>query len=178
MVERCGGVVEGGGVGGGGALSMPTVVRTKILSVFCRRKAAAKASSPCKQGEPRGALSWRGGRLHQVPLSSRAVSLPQSFCALWAQKIQLCPLAVSRSCFGCSLSHLRTAAACLSRCIRHWRRSKAKPLRGSRGRLPPQRHRISAVYAAAVTPAGGGRTSSVTVQRKSAAPCHLPQGEG
>ncbi len=86
MVERCGGVVEGGGVGGGGALSMPTVVRRRILSVFCCRKAAAKASSPCKQGEPRGALSWRGGRLHQVPLSSRAVSLPQSFCALWAQK--------------------------------------------------------------------------------------------
>ena len=48
--------------------------------------------------------------------------------------IHLCPLAVSRSCFGYSLSHLRTAAACLSRCIRHRRRSKAKPLRGRRGR--------------------------------------------
>ena len=47
--------------------------------------------------------------------------------------IHLCPLAVLRSCFGYSLSHLRTAAACLSRCIRHRRRSKAKPLRGSRG---------------------------------------------
>ena len=65
---------------------MPTVVRRRILSVFCCRKAAAKASSPCLQGEPRGALSWRGGRLHQVLLSSRAVSLPQSFCALWARK--------------------------------------------------------------------------------------------
>ena len=50
--------------------------------------------------------------------------------------IHLCPLAVSRSCFGYSLSHLRTAAACLSRCIRHRRRSKAKPLRGRRGRSP------------------------------------------
>ena len=51
-----------------------------------------------------------------------------------------CPLAVLRSCFGYSLSHLRTAAACLSRCFRHWRRSKAKPLRGSRGgcRRAPQ----------------------------------------
>ena len=29
---------------------------------------------------------------------------------------------------------MRTAAACLSRCIRHRRRSKAKPLRGRRGR--------------------------------------------
>ena len=48
--------------------------------------------------------------------------------------IHLCPLAVNRSCFGYSLSHLRTAAACLSRCIRHRRRSKAKPLRGRRGR--------------------------------------------
>ena len=47
--------------------------------------------------------------------------------------IHLCPLAVLRSCFGYSLSHLRTAAACLSRCIRHRRRSKAKPLRGRRG---------------------------------------------
>ena len=31
---------------------------------------------------------------------------------------------------------------------------------------------------AAVKPAFGGLPSSVTVQRKSAAPCHLPQGEG
>ena len=49
--------------------------------------------------------------------------------------IHFCPLAARRSCFGYSLSHLRTAAACLSRCIRHRRRSKAKPLRGRRGRL-------------------------------------------
>ena len=53
------------------------------------------------------------------------------------------PFAVSRSCFGCSLSHLRTAAACLSRCIRHRRRSKAKPLRGSRGRCRAV-HRVGA----------------------------------
>ena len=59
---------------------------------------------------------------------------PSVFLRPLGTKIQLCPLAVSRSCFGCSLSHLRTAAACLSRCIRHRRRSKAKPLRGSRGR--------------------------------------------
>ena len=58
--------------------------------------------------------------------------------------IHLCPLAVSRSCFGYSLSHLRTAAACLSRCIRHWRCSKAKPLRGGRGRSRAV-HRIAKV---------------------------------
>ena len=77
--------------------------------------------------------------LHLGVSSSRAFSLPQSrLCILWAR--QLCPLAVNRSCFGCLLSHLRTAAACLSRCIRHRRRSKAKPLRGSRGgyRRTPQ----------------------------------------
>ncbi len=77
--------------------------------------------------------------LHLGVNSSRAFSLPQSrLCILWAR--QLCPLAVLRSCFGYSLSHLRTAAACLSRCIRHRRRSKAKPLRGSRGgyRRTPQ----------------------------------------
>ena len=171
------GVVEGVGVGGGGTLSMPTVVRRKILSVFCCRKAAAKASSPCKQGEPRGALSWRGGRLHQVPLSSRAVSLPQSFCALWAQKSGFAPSPLaarasairSRTCGRQRLAaSLYPPPAALE---------SQTPQREPR-RLPPQRHRISAVYAAAVTPAGGGRTSSVTVQRKSAAPCHLPQGEG
>ena len=71
-------------------------------------------------------------RLHLGANSRLALSLPQSrLCILWAR--QLCPLAVLRSCFGYSLSHLRTAAACLSRCIRHRRRSKAKPLRGSRG---------------------------------------------
>ena len=43
-------------------------------------------------------------------------------------------------------------------------------------RLPPQRHRISAVYAAAVTPAEGGRTSSVTVQRQGAAVPPSPRG--
>ena len=58
-------------------------------------------------------------------------------------KAFVCPLAVLRSCFGYSLSHLRTAAACLSRCFRHRRRSKAKPLRGSRGgyRRTPQNFR-------------------------------------
>ena len=83
-----------------------------------------------------------------------------------------CPLAVSRSCFGYSLSHLRTAAACLSRCIRHRRRSKAKPLRGRRGRSRAV-HRI-AKGQTTVKPAVGGLPSSVTVQRKSAAPRHLP----
>ena len=38
-------------------------------------------------------------------------------------------------------------------------------------------HRITKVRAA-VKPADGGLPSSVTVQRKSAAPRHLPQGEG
>ena len=66
--------------------------------------------------------------------------------------IHLCPLAVNRSCFGYSLSHLRTAAACLSRCIRHRRRSKAKPLRGRRGRSRAV-HRIAKVRTA-VKPAG------------------------
>ena len=66
-------------------------------------------------------------RTHSVYLSlSHGVLILYTPC-------HLCPLAVLRSCFGYSLSHLRTAAACLSRCIRHWRRSKAKPLRGRRG---------------------------------------------
>ncbi len=60
-------------------------------------------------------------------------------------KIQLGPLAVIRSRFGFAISRSRTAAACLSRCIRHWRRSKAKPLRGSRGRSRAV-HGIAAVH--------------------------------
>ena len=81
-----------------------------------------------------------GARLRLGANSRLAVSLPQSRCFNPFSPRQLCPLAVLRSCFGYSLSHLRTAAACLSRCIRHWRRSKAKPLRGSRGgyRRKPQ----------------------------------------
>ena len=43
-------------------------------------------------------------------------------------KALVCPFAVLRSCFGYSLSHLRTAAACLSRCILHRRRSEFLPL--------------------------------------------------
>ena len=67
-----------------------------------------------------------------------------------------CPLAVLRSCFGYSLSHLRTAAACLSRCIRHRRRSKAKPLRGRQGRF-------RAVYRFNAAIISAFRTSSFTM---------------
>ena len=89
-------------------------------------------SSRYRQKKRQMTASSLGVRLHLGANSDLALSLPQSrLCILWAR--QLCPLAVLRSCFGYSLSHLRTAAACLSRCIRHRRRSKAKPLRGSRG---------------------------------------------
>ena len=49
-------------------------------------------------------------------------------------------------------------------------------LRGSRGGFAAE-HRVSKVRAA-VKPAFSGLPSSVTVRRKSAAPRHLPQGEG
>ena len=55
-------------------------------------------------------------------------------CAKFAPRVSgafLGSFAVSRSCFGYSLSHLRTAAACLSRCIRHRRHSKANCARGA-----------------------------------------------
>ena len=61
-------------------------------------------------------------RLHRKSVRSR---LP---CAEFTPRVCgafLGSFAVSRSCFGYSLSHLRTAAACLSRCIRHRRHSKA-----------------------------------------------------
>ena len=96
----------------------------------------------------RGRCLHRGADEHRVKKRSFAFSVGYIYCfrtysvylslRLPAQipyaGIHLCPLAVLRSCFGYSLSHLRTAAACLSRCIRHRRRSKAKPLRGRRGR--------------------------------------------
>ena len=40
----------------------------------------------------------------------------------------------------------------------------------------PRMRSVTAVLAAVITPAFGGRTSSVTVQRQGAAPRHLPQG--
>ena len=123
------------------------------------------------QGAPRTAFRWLSARLSLTALRSLALSLPQSRCFNLFSPRQLCPLAVLRSCFGYSLSHLRTAAACLSRCIRHRRRSKAKPLRGSRGGSAAS-HRIAKARAA-VKPAVGGLPSSVTA-RRCAAPCHLP----
>ena len=110
-------------------------------------------------------------RLHLCANSDLALSLPQSRCFNLFSPRQLCPLAVLRSCFGYLLSHLRTAAACLSRCIRHRRRSKAKPLRGSRGgyRRKPQNCKrrvpqLSPLLAGCPHPS-----------RRGAAPCHLPQ---
>ena len=131
-------------------------------------------SSRYRQEKRQMTASSLGVRLHLGANSDLALSLPQSrLCILWAR--QLCPLAVLRSCFSCSLSHLRTAAACLSRCSRHRRRAKAKPLRGSQGGSAAS-HRIAKARAA-VKPASGGLPSSVTV-RRSAAPRHLPLGEG
>ena len=53
----------------------------------------------------------------------------------------------------------RTAAACLSRCIRHRRRSKAKPLRGRQGRFRAV-HRFNAALISAF------RTSSFTMSHE------------
>ena len=49
--------------------------------------------------------------------------------------------------------------------------TRCKPCMGE-----PRTRSVTAVLAAVITPAFGGRTSSVTVQRQGAAPCHLPQG--
>ena len=139
-------------------------VHTFVNSVACGGAASApseegagapKGYKGATEGEiTRGRCLHRGADEHRVKKRSFAFSVGYIYCfrtysvylslRLPAQilyaGIHLCPLAVLRSCFGCSLSHLRTAAACLSRCIRHRRRSKAKPLRGSRGgsRRKPQ----------------------------------------
>ena len=49
--------------------------------------------------------------------------------------------------------------------------TRCKPCMGE-----PRTRSVTAVLAAVITPAFGGRTSSVTVQRQGAAPRHLPQG--
>ena len=143
--------------------------RKAFRSHFCNSVACGgAASAPSEEGagapkgykgategeRTRGRCLLRGAGEHRVKKRSFAFALVYIKCfrtysvylslRLPAQipyaGIHLCPLAVLRSCFGYSLSHLRTAAACLSRCIRHRRRSKAKPLRGSRGgyRRKPQ----------------------------------------
>ena len=133
-------------------------VHTFVNSVACGGAASApseegagapKGYKGATEGEiTRGCCLHRGEDEHRVKKRSFAFTLAYIKCfrtysvylslRLPAQilyaGIHLCPLAVLRSCFGCSLSHLRTAAACLSRCIRHRRRSKAKPLRGRQGR--------------------------------------------
>ena len=120
---------------------------------------APKGFGGATEGEiPRACCLPRGVDEHQMKRRSFAFAVDYIYCfrtysvylslRLPAQipyaGIHLCPLAVLRSCFGYSLSHLRTAAACLSRCIRHRRRSKAKPLRGRRGRSRAV-HRFTAV---------------------------------
>ena len=49
--------------------------------------------------------------------------------------------------------------------------TRCKPCMGE-----PRMRSVTAVLAAVITPAFGGRTSSVTVQRQGAVPRHLPQG--
>ena len=117
-----------------------------------------------------------GARLHLGANSTLALSLPQSRRFNPFSPRQLCPLAVLRSCFGYSLSHLRTAAACLSRCIRHRRRSKAKPLRGSRGGSAVNRtdlillskFGVNAVTGRGYNPSG---FSACFTSRKASSPC-------
>ena len=84
---------------------------------------------------------WRGmlceesgeGGASGTALTGQGILSLSLLSPLRGGKIRLCPLAVIRSRFGFAISRSRTAAACLSRCFRHRRRSKAKPLRGSRG---------------------------------------------
>ena len=161
------------------------------LPFFKRGAVTPKGFTGATEGEiTRACCLHRGLDEHQMKRRSFAFSLAYIKCfrthlvylslRLPAQilyaGIHLCPLAVSRSCFGYSLSHLRTAAACLSRFILHRRRSKAKPLRGRRGRSRAV-HKIAKVRTA-VKPAVNGLPSSVTV-RCGAAPhrATFPKGK-
>ena len=77
-----------------------------------------------------------GARLYLGANSTLALSLPQSrLCILWAR--QLCPLAVLRLCFGYSLSHLRTAAACRLTASATGGARKPNPSEGAEA-APPQ----------------------------------------
>ena len=115
--------------------------------------------------------------------STLALSLPQSRCfnpfSPQSTELQRCEPRLSSPLAGCphpsrcSAKAQHRATFPKGKALR--RRSKAKPLRGSRGGSAAD-HRFAKVRAA-VKPAVSGLPSSVTV-RRSAAPRHLPQGDG
>ena len=158
-------------------------MRRKMYSTGCKRYPLSRIQ-PLSRAEGAPAPLTQGSRavpitfVHTCTYCFRAAFVYLSLSLLLPQsgnKIQLCPLAVIRSRFGFAISRSRTAAACLSRCIRHWRRSKAKPLRGSRGRSRTEYRVRKSAYRSY---ARRRRAALIRHGAGCAAPRHLPQGEG
>ena len=114
----------------GGRPSSVTVRAAPHRATFPKGKAMCSAHST---GEPSG-TNYFCARLHILLSGSFCVSLPQSFVA--AKRQQNPALLPRRPPLTLRLRYLAFAdgSGLPPRCIRHWRRSKAKPLRGSRGR--------------------------------------------
>ena len=110
--------------------------------MFCRRRrqrlgVTAMRSHFYRWGARRHTERESWLRRYAIPsgtaLTGQGFSPSVFCCRKAATKSSFAPSPLSARAAAFAL-HLRTAAACLSRCFRHWRRSKAKPLRGSRGR--------------------------------------------
>ena len=137
------------------ALSIPTAGRTKILSVFCYRKAATKSSSPCKQGEPRRCRVCRSiDAVRYIAFSLFPSAAP---------RLPPCPLAVSRSCCGIRLALADGSGLPFSLHPPLAALESQTPQREPRA-LPRRTQICRRRHCAAVTPAAGGRPSSVTVR--------------
>ena len=107
-----------------------------VQSIKHRMLCGKAAQTSCLRytGEPRSALSLlRCSSTLWCKQQARGISPSVTAFSSFIRRATVAPSPLAARASAYAL-HLRTAAACLSRCIRHRRRSKAKPLRGRRGR--------------------------------------------
>ena len=117
-----------------------------VQSIKHRMLCGKAAQTSCLRytGEPRSALSLlRCSSTLWCKQQARGISPSVTAFSSFIRRATVAPSPLAARASAYAL-HLRTAAACLSRCIRHRRRSKAKPLRGRRGRSRAA-HRIDTV---------------------------------
>ena len=158
----------------GGRPSSVTVRAAPHRATFPKGKAMCSAQST---GEPRSGTNYFCARLHFFLPRSFCVSLPQSFVA--AKRQQNPALPPRRPPLTLRLRYLAFAdgSGLPPRCIRHRRRSKAKPLRGSRGRSRAV-HRFAAAALRRSSP-GFAAVRNAALQplsRAEGAPAPLAQG--
>ena len=115
-----------------------------VQSIKHRMLCGKAAQTSCLRytGEPRFALSLlRCSSTLWCKQQARGISPSVTAFSSFIRRATVAPSPLAARASAYAL-HLRTAVACLSRCFRHRRRSKAKPLRGSRGGSAAE-HRIA-----------------------------------